>query len=133
MQTGYLLLNRNAPFLIIFFLIIFSDLTLFIPVRLLFWLLFWLLFCSYISMLNFEIFLSFFLFFAFFIFFLCSKMYSKKQPAKPAAVRHSLYAASFTASSFLVSPITPSFLSSLSRYFAMLSYVLYVYLMVISL
>lgn len=43
-------------------------------------------------------------------------MYSKKQPASPAAIRRSLYAASFTFSSFLVSFITPSFLSSLSRY-----------------
>ena len=128
-------------------------------------------------------------------------LYSKNHPAKPAAIRRSLYAASFTFSSFLVSSmdgkpcpifgcpsvwwlldvywepetqstqhrrlrllrssktgegerkfifnlvttpafgrgvitesfITPSFLSSLSRYSSTLSYVLYVYLTVISL
>ena len=85
-------------------------------------------------MLNFKIFFEFLFIFCFLYFlFVQQKCMAKKQPAKPAAVIRSLYAASFTFSSFLVSSITPSCLSSLSRYSSILSYVSYVYLTVISL
>lgn len=99
-----------------------------------FWLLFGSFFCSSFNMPNFWDFWLSFSFFLLSLFSFCAaKMYSKKQPASPAAIRRSLYAASFTFSSFLVSFITPSFLSSLSRYSSTLSYVSYVYLTVISL